>query len=121
MSLIGNLIWFIFAGLWSFITWTISGILLCLSIVGIPLGLQCFKIASFGLFPFGKEVVISSRNTSLILNIIWIVLFGWELAIVHLTTAFFLCITIIGIPFAKQCLKLTQMSLFPFGIRIVKE
>ncbi|MEQ9764710.1 YccF domain-containing protein [Streptococcus sp. ZJ151] len=121
MSFIGNVIWFLFAGLWAFIIWTIIGILLCLTIVGIPFGLQCFKIASFGLFPFGKEVILSSRGTSLLLNLIWILLFGWELALLHLTSAFFLCITIIGIPFAKQCLKLTQISLFPFGITIIKE
>ncbi|MDY4762251.1 YccF domain-containing protein [Streptococcus thoraltensis] len=121
MSFIGNLIWFIFSGFWSFITWSMIGILLCITIVGIPLGLQCFKIASFGLFPFGKEVIISDKGTSLFLNIIWILLFGWELALLHLTFAFFLCLTIIGIPFARQCWKLVQISLFPFGITVIKE
>ncbi|MFU2164013.1 YccF domain-containing protein [Streptococcus pluranimalium] len=120
MSSIGNFIWFIFAGFWSFITWSIAGIILCISLIGIPLGLQCFKIASFGLFPFGKEVVISSSSASLLLNIIWIVLIGWELALVHFISALFLCLTIVGIPFAKQSLKLTQLCLFPFGVTIIK-
>ncbi|MDG3142124.1 YccF domain-containing protein [Streptococcus suis] len=120
MSFIGNLIWFIFAGFWSYLSWTLSGILLCLTIVGIPLGLQCFKIATFGLFPFGKEVVITSNGFSLLLNILWIIFFGWELALIHLTSAFFLCLTIIGIPFAIQSLKLAQISLFPFGVRVAQ-
>lgn len=120
MSFIGNLIWFIFAGLWSYITWMLSGILLCLTVVGIPLGLQCFKIARFGLFPFGKEILITSNSFSLLLNILWIIFFGWELALIHLTSAFFLCLTIIGIPFAVQSLKLAQISLFPFGVKVVQ-
>lgn len=118
MKSLGNLIWFLFAGIWSWFTWSIVGIMLCLSIFGIPFGLQCFKIANFGLFPFGKEIIPTSRTGSLLLNLLWIIIFGWELFLVHLTSALLLCLTIIGIPFALQSLKLALLSLFPFGATI---
>lgn len=120
MTVIGNIVWFLFSGLWAWISWTIVGILSCLTIVGIPIGLQCFKIAYFGLFPFGKEMVIGESGISLLLNLLWIIVFGWQLALIHLTSAFFLGITVIGIPFAIQSLKLVKISLFPFGAKIYK-
>ena len=113
MRLLGNIVWFLCAGLLSFIGWSLAGIILCLTVILIPFGLQCFKIAGFGLFPFGKS--------SLIFNIIWILAIGWELAVIHLASAFLLCITIIGIPFALQSIKMAGISLFPFGITIIKE
>lgn len=115
MRLLGNLIWFILAGFWSWLAWTCVGILFCMTIIGIPFGLQFFKIARFGLFPFGRNIVPSPRTSSLLLNIIWIVFFGWELALGHLASAFLLCLSIIGIPFAIQSVKLAGLSLFPFG------
>ncbi|HEL0422347.1 TPA: YccF domain-containing protein [Streptococcus equi subsp. zooepidemicus] len=115
MRLIGNMIWFIFSGFWACISWYIVGLILCLTIVGIPFGIQCFKIGAFGLFPFGKTIEIGQGAGSLLLNIIWIVCCGWSLAIMHLTSALLLCLTIVGIPFAQQSLKLAKISLFPFG------
>ncbi|EMB77939.1 YccF domain-containing protein [Streptococcus mutans] len=121
MRLLGNIVWFLCAGLLSFIGWSLAGIILCLTVILIPFGLQCFKIAGFGLFPFGKSISPSSNVSSLIFNIIWILAIGWELAVVHLASAFLLCITIIGIPFALQSIKMAGISLFPFGITIIKE
>ena len=121
MRLLGNIVWFLCAGLLSFIGWSLAGIILCLTVILIPFGLQCFKIAGFGLFPFGKSISPSSNVSSLIFNIIWILAIGWELAVIHLASAFLLCITIIGIPFALQSIKMADNSLFPFGITIIKE
>lgn len=121
MRLLGNIVWFLCAGLLSFIGWSLAGIILCLTVILIPFGLQCFKIAGFGLFPFGKSISPSSNVSSLIFNIIWILAIGWELAVIHLASAFLLCITIIGIPFALQSIKMAGISLFPFDITIIKE
>ena len=121
MRLLGNIVWFLCAGLLSFIGWSLAGIILCLTVILIPFGLQCFKIAGFGLFPFGKSISPSSNVSSLIFNIIWILAIGWELAVIHLASAFLLCITIIGIPCALQSIKMAVISLFPFGITIIKE
>lgn len=121
MRLLGNIVWFLCTGLLSFIGWSLAGIILCLTVILIPFGLQCFKIAGFGLFPFGKSISPSSNVSSLIFNIIWILAIGRELAVIHLASAFLLCITIIGIPFALQSIKMAGISLFPFGITIIKE
>ncbi|MGT2935808.1 YccF domain-containing protein [Streptococcus castoreus] len=118
MTSIANIIWFILSGFWAWLVWSFLGILFCLTIVGIPFGFQCFKIGNFGLFPFGKAIDIGTGIGSLLLNLFWILLCGWELAILHLTSAFLLCLTVIGIPFASQCLKLALISLFPFGARV---
>ena len=120
MSLLGNLLWILFGGLVSSIGWFLSGLLCCLSIVGIPFGLQCFKMAELQLAPFGKKVVRSKSGLcSTLGNIIWIIFLGWELALSNLISALLFAITIIGIPFAKQSLKLAKLSLSPFGKEVV--
>lgn len=99
----------------------IGGLLLCITIVGIPFGLQSIKLGLATFAPFGKEVVESKRAggcLTLAFDIIWIVLFGWEIAIAHLVSALILAITIIGIPFAKQHFKLLPVALFPFQYRL---
>lgn len=118
MRTIGNIIWFCLAGFWSWLAWNVTGLLFCLTIIGIPVGLQFFKLAQFGLFPFGKDVSPSPSSGHLFLNLLWILTFGWQLAMVHVGTAITLCISIIGIPFAMQSLKLAMLSLFPFGAEI---
>ena len=118
MKTLGNIIWFLFGGLWSWLSWTFVGLLLCITVIGIPFGVQCFKIGNFGLFPFGKRIEASTNIGSLFLNLSWILIFGWELALLHLFSAFLLAITIIGIPFAIQSVKLAGISLFPFGAKI---
>ena len=119
MSCLGNLIWMIFGGLLGAISWFLAGCLWCVTIIGIPIGLQCFKFASLSLAPFGKEVVYSGSGVSLLLNILWLIFSGIPLAIAHLMSAILLTITIIGIPFAKQSLKLAGLASMPFGATIV--
>jgi uncharacterized membrane protein YccF (DUF307 family) len=118
MSTLGNIIWLIFGGLIAALGFIIAGLLLCVTIVGIPFGMQSVKIGIASLTPFGKEVVETERANStlrVIFNIIWLVLFGWEIALAHLVSALVLFITIIGIPFGKQHIKLVPLALFPFG------
>ncbi|ADQ14987.1 YccF domain-containing protein [Halanaerobium hydrogeniformans] len=121
MKLIANIIWFIFGGFIEAVLWVFFGILWSITIIGIPVGKQCFKMAKMQIAPFGKEVVEKKRSSlGLIANIIWIIFFGWELALVNLISALIFAVTIIGIPFAKQSLKLAYLSLMPFGKDIVK-
>lgn len=120
MNLIGNLIWIICGGLFSAIGWWLAGILWCITIVGIPVGLQCFKMSSLSLNPFGKEVIDEGGAVSCLLNIIWFFVSGLELAIGNFIIGCILCVTIIGIPFGMQFFKIARLALFPFGARIVK-
>jgi uncharacterized membrane protein YccF (DUF307 family) len=118
MGCLGNIIWIICGGLVGWLSWTIAGLLCCITIIGIPVGLQCFKIATFSLAPFGKGMVQTGGGVSFVANVVWAVLLGWELALVHLTSALLLCVTIIGIPFAVQSLKLAVISFAPFGYKV---
>jgi uncharacterized membrane protein YccF (DUF307 family) len=118
MSLLGNLIWLIFGGFLAGMGYILGGLLLCLTIVGIPFGLQTIKIGMATFTPFGKEVrELENANSvgRVIFNMIWILLFGWEIAIAHLVHGIILAITIIGLPFAKQHFKLIPLALLPFG------
>ena len=118
MNLLGNIIFFIFGGFLIALSYVLGGILLCLTIIGIPFGIQCFKLAGGMLAPFGREVrdIKSPDSTlSVLLNILWIILPGLELAIMHLVLAFAFGITIIGIPIAAQHIKLLPLALLPFG------
>jgi uncharacterized membrane protein YccF (DUF307 family) len=118
MSCLGNIIWLIFGGLVVGVGYVIGGLLLCLTIIGIPFGVQSIKLGFATFAPFGKEVVeVEHANSALrvIFNIIWLILFGWAIAVAHLISAVVLAITIIGIPFALQHIKLIPLALFPFG------
>lgn len=119
MNFLSNLIWLIFGGLTGAISWFLAGCLWCVTIIGIPVGLQCFKIAGLSLWPFGKQVVYSNSSMSLLVNIIWLIVSGLPLAIGHFISGLLLCITIIGIPFGRQSFKLAQLALMPFGARVV--
>jgi len=121
MSLLGNIIWFIFGGFIQAIGWYLAGIICYITIIGIPAGRQCFKLAKLQLAPFGKKVV-NKDNSSLgfLANILWLIFLGWELFLANITAALFFAITIIGIPFATQSFKLARLSLFPFGKDIIK-
>lgn len=118
MSLLGNIIWLIFGGLLSGLGYIVGGLGLCLTVVGIPFGLQTIKLGFAVFAPFGKDIVeLENANSPLrlIFNALWIVLFGWAIALAHLISAGLLAVTIIGIPFALQHLKLVPLSLLPFG------
>ena len=118
MSLLGNILWLIFGGFFTGLGYIIGGLGLCLTIVGIPFGIQAMKLGVATFAPFGKELVEEPDANSVlrvILNIIWIILFGWEIAVAHLLSAVVLAITIIGIPFALQHIKLIPMALLPLG------
>lgn len=124
MNFLGNLIWLIFGGLMAAIGYFFGGIVLCITVIGIPWGLQCFKIAGLVLWPFGKKVVSDSDNMgclNILFNLIWILSGGLYTAIVHIVMGAILCLTIIGIPWGKQHFKLVEISLMPFGKRIIYE
>ncbi len=118
MGCLGNLLWFIFGGFISGISWGLAGILWCITIIGIPVGTQCFKFAALSFFPFGKEVTYGGGAGSLILNIIWLIVSGLPLAAEHLAIGLILCITVIGIPFGLQQFKLAKLALMPFGATV---
>ena len=124
MNTLGNLIWLIFGGFLSALGYFVMGFVFCVTIIGIPFGIQCFKIGSLVLWPFGKKVITTSSSggcLSLLFNLIWIVTGGLYTAVMHLVFAALLFITIIGIPFAKQHLKLVELTLTPFGKAIVDD
>ena len=120
MKFLENLIWILCGGLLSALGWCFAGMLWCITIVGIPVGVQCFKLASLSLNPFGKDVVDEGGAVSCLLNIIWFLVSGLELAIYNALFGCILCITIIGIPFGMQFFKIARLALFPFGARVVK-
>jgi len=119
MSILGNILWITLGGgIFIFFEYLLGGLMLCLTIVGIPFGLQCMKLGFLGLVPFGKEVVVQESAAgcvAIVMNVLWIVLGGIWIALTHLIFGLFMAITIIGIPFAKQHLKLASLSLTPFG------
>lgn len=118
MSCIGNVLWFVFGGLWMGLSWALLGALWCITIVGIPVGVQCFKMAGLAFFPFGKEVDYGGGAGSLLLNIVWIIFGGLALAVEAALIGVLFCITIVGIPFGKQCFKLAKLALMPFGAQV---
>ena len=118
MSLLGSIIWLVFGGFEAGIGYILGGLLVCLTIVGIPFGVQSMKLGVATMLPFGREIVVKEDSGGLletVFNVIWAVLFGWEIAVAHLLSAAILAITIIGIPFAQQHVKLIPLALFPFG------
>ena len=118
MSIIGNILWFIFGGIISGLSWFFAGLLWCITIVGIPIGMQCFKFARLSFFPFGKEIVYGGGFGSLIVNIIWLIISGLPMAIEFAVLGTLFCITIIGIPFGLQYFKFAKLALMPFGSEI---
>lgn len=121
MNLILNIIWLILGGFIIALGYVLGAVLLCITIVGIPFGIQCFKLAGLALAPFGREVREKeppSGALAVIMNIIWIILPGLELAVLHLFLALFFAITIIGLPLAAQHLKMTRLALLPFGFEV---
>jgi len=121
MHLVGNVLWLVLSGVWLFISYVGSGLLMCLTIIGIPFGVQSFKMAVFALWPFGKAVIPSGPPSAGkgCLNILWLLGAGLWLALGHIFFGLLLCITVIGIPFGLQNFKLAQLALWPFGTTVV--
>ncbi len=121
MRLLLNILWFIFGGWISGSLWVLAGVILAITVIGLPWTPAAFRMAGFSYWPFGKTIV--ERNTgatSTLLNIVWFVFAGWWLAIHHIVLAVGLAITIIGIPFAFQHLKLAMVSLAPVGKMVIE-
>ncbi len=123
MKTIGNILWFVLAGVWLAIGYAAAGVVMCITIIGIPFGVQAFKLAAFALWPFGRHVVNRPGGGCLEtgFNVVWLILFGWGIFLVHLVAGALLCITIIGIPFGIQAFKLSVLALWPFGREIVDD
>jgi uncharacterized membrane protein YccF (DUF307 family) len=128
-SLLLNLLWIVFGGLWMAVAWLVAAIIMAIIIIGIPWARAAFNIAWYTLLPFGQKAVprdqysgredIGTGPLGMIGNVIWLVLAGWWLALGHLVTALLLAVTIIGIPFAWAHLKLAGLALWPIGKIIV--
>ena len=124
MRTIGNILWFLLAGLWLALGYALAGLLMCVTIIGIPFGIQAFKLAGFVLWPFGRTVVPTPDSGGLLeilFNLLWLVLVGWGIFITHIVSGVLLCITIIGIPFGIQSFKLSVLALWPFGRTVVDD
>lgn len=119
MRTVGNIIWIVLGGLLTAILWAAAGILFYITIVGIPLGRQAFKMAELTLAPFGKTIVYGGGAPSVLANIIWVIVIGlWEAMIYAIAGALF-CVTVVGIPFGMQLFKMAKLSLFPFGAQVL--
>ncbi len=119
MRFIGNIIWLLLGGIVMALLWAVSGIVLCITIIGIPFGIQCFKIAGLVLWPFGRQIISGNFGVGgMLLNILWLIVFGLELAFSHFVIGLVYCITIVGIPFGLQHFKLAKLGLLPFGAEI---
>ncbi len=121
MNIIGNILWLILGGLVTAIEYFISGAILCITIIGIPFGIQVFKMGVLALWPFGSTITTNPQSggcLSILMNIIWILIGGIWIALTHLLFGLLCCITIIGIPFGIQHFKLAALALAPFGKNI---
>ena len=118
MKFLGNLLWFFLGGIILGLGWAIVGLLWCVTIVGIPVGVQCFKFSRLAFFPFGKEIIPGGGVGSLVLNVLWLVVGGLELAATAAAVGLVYCVTIVGIPFGIQCFKFAELALLPFGARV---
>ncbi len=118
MRVIGNILWIILGGFISALLWWLIGCLWCITIIGIPVGIQCFKLSSISLNPFGKEIRYGGEAVSFLLNVVWFLGGGEVLALVNFVFGLLLCITIVGIPFGKQFFKIAKLSLRPFGAAV---
>jgi len=121
LRVILNVIWLVFEGLWMAIAYVLAGLVAFILIITIPFGIAAFRIAGYVLWPFGRTVERHPRAgvASVIGNVLWIILFGWWLALGHLIGGILLCLTIIGIPLGLASFKIIPVTLVPLGVRIV--
>ena len=120
LRLILNLIWLVFSGFWMAVGYLLAGLLACILIVTIPFGIASFRIAAYALWPFGRRAVRrhDAGAGSMLGNILWVVLFGWWLALGHIVTGVAMALTIIGIPLALGSFKMVPLSFLPLGREI---
>ena len=121
MTTLGNVLWFVFVGLWLGLSWLISGLVFCCTIIGIPYGIASFRIAQFAFFPFGKDIVKGDNAgvCAFLLNVVWVVFAGLWLWIGAVISGIAFCCTIIGIPFGIACFRIAKVSFAPLGKRII--
>ena len=119
MRFIANIIWIIFGGLILAAAWALLGVILCITIIGIPFGVQCFKVAKLVFAPFGKKVY-TNFDKHPIANILWCLFCGWELALGHLVSGLLCCVTIVAIPLGLQSFKMMKLAFIPFGSSVEK-
>ena len=121
MKFIGNILWLLLGGILISFYYAVIGLLFCLTIIGIPFGIQLFKIAGFALWPFGHEIIAGPNDTGCLavaMNIVWIICGGIEIALLHLGFGIAYCLSIVGIPFGQQHFKMALLALVPFGKQI---
>ena len=121
MKFLGNIFWLLFGGIIIAIIYFMVGLVICVSIIGIPFGVQLFKLGSYALWPFGRELVDRPNEPgclSVFMNLIWILVGWWEIALIHLGFGIVFCLTIVGIPWGMQHFKMAIGSIFPFGKKI---
>lgn len=119
MKTLGNILWVIFGGALTALGWCLYGVLWSITIIGIPLGKQCFKLARLSFMPFDKKVTDADDGVfGTLANIIWAITTGIPMALENLIAGLTLCITIVGIPFGKQYFKMARLALAPFGVKI---
>jgi uncharacterized membrane protein YccF (DUF307 family) len=118
---VGNVLWFVLVGWWLALAYAVAGLLACVLVITIPFGIASFRLAGYALWPFGQRVVVrgDAGVASLIGNILWIVLFGVHLAVLHLVAGLLLMLTIVGIPFGIASIKLAALALVPLGTQVV--
>lgn len=121
MKTLGNLIWLLFGGILIALIYYMVGLVMCVTIIGIPFGIQLFKLGTYSLWPFGHELIYKPQEPgclTLMMDIIWIMFGWWEIALLHLGFGLLFCITIVGIPWGMQHFKMAFASLIPFGKEI---
>ena len=121
MNSVGNIFWLLLGGIVIAIIYYIVGLLMCITIIGIPFGVQLFKLGTYSLWPFGHELVDGPNEpgcVSVFMNLIWILCGWWEIAILHVFCGLIFCITLVGIPLGMQHFKMAVASVFPFGKEI---
>jgi uncharacterized membrane protein YccF (DUF307 family) len=124
MKILGNLIWLVFGGFEIFLEYMVAGLILCVTIVGIPFGLQAFKLGILALWPFGQTIQykqFAPGCLSTLMNLIWFICGGIIISLTHLFFGIILCLTIVGIPWGKQHFKMTTLALAPFGRMVVSK
>lgn len=124
MKFLGNIAWLLLGGLLTAALYVLAGIFFCITIIGIPFGVQLIKIGSYALWPFGREMEFAQGQpgcVSMVGNLVWILLGWWEIALVHVVCGIIFCITIIGIPFGVKHFKIAISSVFPFGQSIMSK